>query len=148
MQDTSILYYERIYQYIKDLPEIKSSCINVSDTIVHLELTNFWEELSEGKSKSKDAIFMKLDSIDNSRMFKNYALPQLKDFERVDSCKNVLFFSKVYKNMVLAELIDNRGELSNNHDVLTSFNKSDLYLFKFDSEKKIEKVYSKQIEYD
>lgn len=150
-RDTSILYYKAISEYIKELPAVKSSCVSVSDTIVHLELTNFWEELSKDTSKSNDVLFMELDSIDNSRFFENYAMPQLQSFNQKasgDSCEYTLFFSKVYNNMVMAELINNRGNMSNNHHLLTSFNKSRIFLFRFDLEKKINKVYSKELEYD
>lgn len=139
-------YYNIAFNYIKDLPGLESECLYVSDTIIHLDLTNFWEDLSKG-AKNKRALLFKLDSIDNSRKVDNYSLPSLRNLNTQSDCNYTIFFSEVYKNILLAEVLNNKSNLKASHYQLTAFNKSKIYLLKF-NEKKIVKVYSKELQYD
>jgi len=142
------IYYKSAFNYIKELPDIKTNCLSVSDTLINLELCNFYEEISEIRNlKEKDILFI-LDSIDNVMSLVKYHYPLLSKFNNSDSCTNTLFFSKLIDNMLLAEVINNRGDLSANHYKLTAFNKSTIFIFIFDSEKRISKVFSKELQYD
>ena len=140
-------YYNTAFNYIKNLSELESKCLSVSDTIVHLDLTNFWEELSE-EMENKEALLFKLDSIDNSRKLNDYFMSSLRNLNAQSDCNYTLFFSEVYENILLAEALDNKGNLSANHYQLTAFNNSKIFLFKFNEKKEIVRVYSKKLQYD
>ena len=140
-------HYSIAFNYIKGLPELESKCLYVSDTIVHLDLTNFWEELSK-ETENKEALLFKLDSIDNSRKLDDYYMSSLRNLNEQSDCNYTLFFSEVYENILLAEVLDNKGNLNANHYQLTAFNNSKIFLFKFNEKKEIVKVYSKELQYD
>jgi len=147
-QNESDKVYEIAYNYLKELPEFKSNCILVADTIIQLDLSNFMKEISADKGLNERSLLFRLDSIDNNRDVKNHHLPSSLSFHDTKNCGLTLFFSEIYKNTLLAEIIENRGEINANHNHLTAFNTSKIYLFEFDGEMNIVKVYSKKLQYD
>lgn len=139
------VYYKSAYSYLVDLPEFKKNGLTVSDTIVHLNLSIFFEELSKGDTK---AMFLKLDSLDKSNSFNNYIIPELNSLPSDTSSKYTLFFSKIIDNFLEAEIVQSNGQKGAGHERMTAFNKSRVFLFIFDKQKQISKVFYKEVQYD
>lgn len=144
-QENDNRYYKGAYDYLISLPEIGNNGLKISDTIVHIDLINFYEELSEGNDR---AMLYKLDSIDNENNNKNYYLQELNNLPSDTNSKYILFFSKIFKDILLAEIFENQGMKNTPYERLRAFNKSWVFLFKFDKNCKICNVYRKKIEYD
>lgn len=138
-------YYETAYKYLYNLPDLKGNTMYLSDTIVHINLSIFFEELSEGNAKT---VFLKLDSLDKARHTKNNFLPKLQNLTSDSTSKYTLFFSEIIDSVLLAEVVENKGLKNGNYEQLTAFNKSLIFLFLFDNKKQINKVYRKEMQYD
>lgn len=139
------IYYKTAFDYIVSLPEFKGNGLRVSDKLVHIDISNFYEELSEG---NLEAMLFKLDSIDNERNMKKHVSPKLQDISSSKSAVHYLFFSEIIDNMLLAEVIENKGLKNPNYERLTSFNNSKVFLLIFNQNKELKKVYFKEIQYD
>ncbi len=144
------LKYQATYNYILNLDEIKSAgrSVYVSDTIVYIDVTTFWENLiSENQERNK--FVFKLDSIDNVRRFKPFHSDLIrKQIKSNETSGFTLYFSKVYDNCLIVELIANQGNAKFGYNKITAFNKSTQFLFKFDDKNQIISVYSENMEYD
>lgn len=144
-QNNINVYYKSAYDYLKELPEINKNRLNISDTIVHIDISNFYEELSTGNNK--ESMLIKLDSMDRNRNIGKYTLPELRNLPSDTTSIYTLFFSEIIDDKLLAEIVENKGLKKTSYERLTTFNKSKVFLFVFDG-KKISKVYCKKIQYD
>lgn len=145
-QKDASLYYKTGYDYIASLPVIKDYGLIVSDRIVHIDMSNFYEELGDGGNEK--TLLLKLDSLDSKRKNVNSILPELQGLPSDTSSKYTLFFSEIIDNILLAEVIENNGLKNASHERLTAFNKSMVYLIIFDKKNQIKKVFKKEIQYD
>ena len=138
--------YKIAYDYILKLPNIPEYGLKVSDTIVFIELSNFYQELSGGDHIK--TLFM-LDSLDKVRYFENYIFPELHNLPANQLSRHILFFSELIDNLLLLEILENNNSSNATYEQLSTFNQSTLYLFVFDKNKRnIRNVYSKNIQYD
>lgn len=142
--DNDYMYYETAFNYLKKLPEIRNDGLKVSDSIVHIDISNFYEELSKDNS---EVMLFKLDSLDRKRNTEKYILSDLHKLPSDSSSDYTLFFSEIIENKLLAEIVKDKGLKNASYKQLTAFSKSKIFLFVFD-EKKISEVYSKEIQYD
>lgn len=145
-----LVKYQTAYNYVMNLNENEGSGkgICVSDTLVYIDMTTFWEYLISEKQEQKKFVIT-LDSIDNARRFKHFQSDLIKkNFNSNKTSRYSLFFSKVYDNLLIAELIDNKGNANFGYNRITAFNKSKQFLFKFDGNDKIVSVYTTNMEYN
>ncbi len=142
--------YQYAFDYVSKLDIINKSGngIYVSDTLVYFNFANFWEFLIHEEQDQTKFVF-KLDSIDNSRRFESQFIGNICDkIISNEKSKYSLFFSKIYENMLIVELIDNRGNINQTYNQVTAFNQSLQFLFKFDSNNQITHVFELTIAYD
>jgi hypothetical protein len=140
---SNIDYYKTAFEYIV---KQENNGISLSDTIIPLALSTFYIEISNGNNSEK--VLFGLDSVDNQRNFSRYKYSELNKISSNSGKDLKLYFSEVYKNMLIAELLPCKGGKDSNYDNLTSFNLSKQYLFIFDKDKTIINVYTKKIQYD
>ena len=141
-----IKQYRTAYDYLLKLSDIPKDGLKVSDTIVFIELCNFYIELSDGNGMKM--LFM-LDSLDRERHFENYVFTELRNLPSNQLSRYNLFFSEFIDNLLLAEILESNNTSKTTYKQLVAFNQSMLYLFVFDKNKqKINNVYSKKIQYD
>lgn len=148
-QNKDLSGYEMAYNYI-----VEESCINhennilVSDTVVYLDLVTFYEELSKLYKKDSNQMFLTLEQRDKELYFESYFVENLK-FKRPEEPEFILYFSKRSENLLVAELLPFKKGLSAvNIEQVRAFSSSKVFLFIFDDDNQLSKVYQKEIEYN
>lgn len=137
-------YYKSAYEYLNSLPEFEENGLNVYDSLVHIELSYFHEELY---SVYGETTIISLDSMDGKRINSDYRQPDLPNLFQDSSSVFTVFFSEVIDNMLLTEIIINENLKNKDPDQIRAFNNSKIFLFVF-KEHEITDVYFKEIQYD
>jgi hypothetical protein len=138
--------YVKAYEYVSSLDS--TEIILVSDTIVYLELITFYEELGEVNNISLAEMIVLLEEKDNLHRFESFYMDLEVLREKITSNpSHILFFSKKIDNYLVAELFKIDSEILSFKNI-KSFNSSKKFLFEFDCNNQISKVYMKEIEYD
>jgi hypothetical protein len=148
ISNADLFKYKQVYDYIiKDSISLNKK-IMVSDTIVFMERTLFWENLKVQGEKAEITI-NRIDSIDNARKYDNfYSLQLSKSFKKDTTATLNLYFSKIFKDSLVAEVIDNKGLYKASYNRVTMFNTGYCYLFTFDTNGTIKEVLIKEISYN
>jgi len=144
-------YYYEAYKYIKNQPEFhNSNGIAASDTIIFIDYSIFFDKLREENNyiNEREDLFFYLDSIDNRIKFNPFYAVEIKNmFPNIPFFDNILFFSKVYEKSLIVEVFNSKNK-ENNYKKLASFSMSTIYLFYYDDDDKIRKVFSVNMAYD
>jgi hypothetical protein len=153
--------YCKAFEYINSIDTIKyklttlqniqSFKISVYDSLIPLDISSFFEDiLEENKIKDEKSRKILLDSllaIDRSTSFQPTFVDGLSKLAREKSTDFMLFFSKPYKNMLLAELFP-LYESRKSYNDIQRYNRSVLYMFYFGPRNQIEKVIVTYPQYD
>jgi len=142
--------YELAYNYVANLDVIiqTGKGIYISDTLFYFDFTNFGVHLINEGQNQTEFVFM-LDSLDSSRRSESYFVGSISDKIKSDkSSTYTLYFSKIYDNVLIVELISNNGNINQAYHQIIAYNNSTQILFKFDDENQIEDVYNISIAYD
>lgn len=148
ISNADLFKYKQAYDCIsKDSINLNKK-IMVSDTVVFVERVLFWENLKVQGEKAEITI-NRIDSIDNARKFKNfYSLLLSRSFKKDKTATLNLYFSKIFKDSLVAEVIDNKGLCNATYSRITMFNSGYCYLFVFDKKGYIKIVLRKEISYN
>lgn len=138
--------YKKAYNFI--LSELGESDVSVSDTVVYIEYSNFWEELKWNYPNLEDMNLVNyLDSLDHARYFTGFYPEKVAaGFPNNENAGYVIFFSNSYDEFLMAELFQVEGEVS--YRDYTQFNDSIIYLFVFDRSGRIVQVMKKKMTYN
>ncbi|PWG77977.1 hypothetical protein [Pararcticibacter amylolyticus] len=137
--------YESAYNYIINDSDIKGKSVNIADSVVYIDMSIFFEELSEECNLSRDSMLRNLDSLDNVRYFAPVKHKLEIEKTRNVSSNVILYFSKVYDNLLIAELLNGTGRYAKDR----LFQTSTRYLFVFDDKSdQIKRVYKKEVQYN
>jgi hypothetical protein len=154
--------YRKAFEYIystdsmkfkltDSLKNFQSFKISVYDSVVPMDISNFFENLAkENKIEGKDNMKLLLDSLiamDKAIWFQPIFVDGLSKLSRDKTTEFILFFSKPSKNILLAELFP-FYESRRTYEDIQRFNRSVLYLFYFGPENQIEKVMATFPQYD
>ncbi|NQX86880.1 MAG: hypothetical protein HRT67_13445 [Flavobacteriaceae bacterium] len=140
-QNSNSLKYSKVYDYVSN--EYKSS-LDVSDTLVNIDIVNFSEEIAKEKNINMDKVLDSLTAINNKVNNYNYLLNKIID-KASSKSKYKIFFSKPKNNYLMAEVFTK--EKDNSYDDLTTFSSSKVYLFEFDNNE-ISKTYNIILNYN
>jgi hypothetical protein len=155
----AILFYSNLFgqnntgyltalKYIAD--DNHGKRILVSDTIIHLDFSNFWDRIDSLHAGKREALVRSLDSLDHARENQQFVL---KEFKGVKFDGNgptyVMFFSDFYEGMVIGEIMPQKNKKHPfMHNAQASFNEATQYLFIFDKKYKLKQVFKGRIAYD
>ena len=139
------------YNYIINDSVNKGKSLIISNSLVDLNISVFYEELKQ-KGEDKRSVMIRL-------LYKIYQnvdfcskLTFLND-KSVQYSKNILFFSPIINDSILcAELFEYKRNLNKNNKTeyrhVAAFNTSYIYLFMFDKVGKIKSMFRKEMIYD
>ncbi len=145
-----VFKYELAYNYVVNLDVITQAGkgVYVSDTLFYFDFTNFWEHLINEGQNQTEFVFM-LDSLDSCRRSESYFAGTISDKIKSDKGSTyTLYFSKIYDNMLIVELISNNGDIDQAYHQIIAYNQSTQILFRFDDKNQIEDVHNTTIAYD
>ena len=148
--DQNAIKYQKAYEYIMatDTVEQLKQPIRVSDTLAPIQIAYFVDEL---KGDDTDEVKL-LDSLNRLDFARNhdgiYSSVLASTIDSDTSSTLTLYFSRIYGNRLLAELVDNRGLTQASYKRVTSFNRSLVFLFEFDESNDIAEVYRKEMQYN
>ncbi len=159
-----IQMYDEAYQYIKKSSIKKKYCqetlninhedckITVADSTVFMGysiFTNKFIEMAEDKSDAE--VIRSIYQLDRKRKkdFESISvLEKLNNYKSKDISSNLgLFFSTPYKNTLMVEALNKYGPGKSYQD-LTQFNSGIIFLFFFNSNGNIKKVFKEIIHYN
>jgi hypothetical protein len=140
--------YRKALKYIVDDNHRKK--ISVSDTIISIGFSNFWDRIDSLYGGNTDTLFHTLDSLDHAKETQQFVL---KEFSGVkfDGGGPVydIFFSGLYKNMLIGEIMIQKSKKHPlNYNAQASFNEAVQYLFIFDEKHILKKVFKQKMAYD
>ncbi len=147
------------YQYILENDSLHTAIIELSntakddsglaiyDSLVFMETSDFTEQIAKFSGTDFELVLDSLTALDKKRFFKPYTIPILKRIDKKPESKMILFFSKPYKNTLLAEVVFNYNSRKT-YNKITHFNQSLLILFFFDKSNNIENVLTTRMHYN
>jgi len=138
--------YCKAFKYIKG--QYQNKHIIVIDTLAHLDLSGFYQEISLKWGKTTDETIRILDSLDHSQIEfkKKYRGVSHLEIKGTEPTK-LVYFSEFYDNMLMVEVMNRKKNGSLNHNKQSTFNQSKQYLFLF-NKKRIKKVFVKDVQYN
>lgn len=140
--DESFLYlYKKAHQRILHENQLSNEKVNVLDSIVYLNLSNFWDYIDP----SMDGL-IKLDSIDKARYFKPYKTKLFEKIHDNDKASIMLVFSKPYESFLLVELFYEEEKVKP-YEKAVKYGSSKMYLLIFSPEGEIEALNEVIIDY-
>jgi hypothetical protein len=138
--------YLNAYNYILNDSINLNKVIFVSDTIIDLDRIWFLHDL--------DSLPKEKEIIKNLTKYSWKANSHSENISKVfplnylnHSSKTILFFSWIEKNTICADLFYDKRIETFNYERIASQNKSQMYLFIFDSNGKIKHVFRKELLY-
>jgi len=138
--------------FLKEQTDADIGCITVSDQVVFLEITSFFEHFAGNKEMNNNTgsqLLDSLESIDRKRSFESYRDEKLKEMADCKKSNAILFFSKPFNGQLMAELFYNqKSDQSPSYSNVSRFNESLMFLFSFDKSGSIEEVKTTKIIYD
>jgi len=146
--------YKIAFDYIKS-SQAKNNYFNkdysimVSDSVVFMEISSFFDEIKIMKNKNEgfdqEQLLDSLLYYDKTNYFKTFSLRGLKNLSTSNKSKLILFFSKPVGNILMAELIYNYNSFRS-YRKITTLNRSIMFLFYFDNNNNIEKVLTTEVQ--
>ncbi|MGZ3776527.1 MAG: hypothetical protein ACXVI9_02740 [Mucilaginibacter sp.] len=133
--------YQKALKYI--LNDNKGKNILISDTITHLSYFSFGEQIDTVWGTNSNITSHILDSVDHARENYKSVLVQFKG-TRLGAITSayIIFFSDFYSNMVIGEIMPLKSKRHiYSHHAQSLFNKADRYLFVFDKNYSLKKVF-------
>lgn len=145
--------YKVAFEYIKNDSVNINKSIYIADSIVFMNIDSFWDKIAEYPQKNsfKYALIVSdsLKVLDKEREFITFYSKQMyKAFRKHKKGEYNLFFSKIFDNTLVAEIMKNNGKPHESKDEMEWFKQSYLYLFYFDNKGKIIKVYRSWRQYN
>lgn len=126
------LYY-KAYNFIINEKKYKKEDLNVVDTLFYVsQIIKFEKIKSPNDLKFNESLIDSLNNIDEKNWFKEFYSPEIENLklQNENSTFN-LYFSKLFKNEINLEIVNNRGNYKNSHKFLTRFSNSIVYTFNF-----------------
>lgn len=143
-QEASV--YFKAFSYIQK--HNREAHLVVSDTIIHLDFSNFNEQIAKLRNQSARKTVAILDSIDQARENKKFAMKELADLRvHKNGPVQIVYFSDLYDNMLIGEVLEQKSG-SRSHSSQASFTQVKEYLFIFDKKFVLKKIFTAQIAYD
>jgi len=122
--------------------------IVVSDSMVPLELTSFFDQLAIGiRVEGKKALLDSLQLLDKTSWFDVTWMPALRSITNGKDGPFTLFFSRLRGNILLAELFHDPSRRGSYRE-LARLSRSILFLLEFDELKRINKTLTTSPQYE
>jgi hypothetical protein len=127
----------------------KAYQLHPADTLVKIEITDFYQELSREWGIKEERTIQILDSIGQVRICSQYGLLALK-FGKLNTSHPVkyVYFSEIFDHMLIAEVLSLTKNAKLSYRQQTQFKESKKYLFIIDKRNKFKKVFEKLIQYN
>ncbi|MCB2377124.1 hypothetical protein LGH70_05995 [Hymenobacter sp. BT635] len=155
---TPAQYYQTAYQHILRSPEFEEyrrPCVAVFDSLVFQDLVTFSDALrTEWRFPQTFPQVQLLDSLfrmDERAAYKPSYSPVVAKMTAASGAQkdcSVVIFSRLGKNMLLAEVSTNLEGGARVRDVLSTDNKTVRYLLFFGPDGKVKQYYTKVLNYD
>ena len=150
INETDCDKYLKAYNYILNADTLKkiNKPISISDSIVYLELSTFYDEIQSNAS-NKLKILDSLNAVDTQYYFDNFYSNKVTKWNSKNKDSSlVLFFSKPNGDYLAAELFDRIHTKNISYRQAQAFNSSIVFLFQYDNSNNIINVWRKYIAYD
>lgn len=142
--------YKLAYEYVVNDQRKLGKTIKIADSTVHIDISVFFEELSIEIGQTQKVTLKVLDSLDhlNTRIPTKAVVISSQTKDLINPTE-ILYFSVLCDNLLVAELLNAGGEANERYERKTIFNEGTRYLFSFDRKSgKIKKIYKKKIQYN
>ncbi|MCB2410539.1 hypothetical protein [Hymenobacter lucidus] len=151
-------YYQTAYQHILRSPEFeeyRQPCVAVFDSLVFQDLVTFSEPLrtelrfpqTYPQVQLLDSLFRMDEHTSHKPLYSPLAAKLTAATGAQKGC-SVIVFSRLSKNMLLAEVSTNQEGGARLRDVLSAFNKTVRYLLFFGADGKVQRYYTQVINYN
>lgn len=140
-------------KFLEGQTEAEIDCIVVSDQVVFLEITSFFEQFADNEEQidnnTGSQLLDSLEAIDKKRKFETYSDKKLKELTNCKESNAILFFSRPFDQQLMAELFYNRQrDNSPSYSNVSRFNESLMFLISFNESGSIEEVKTTNVIYE
>ena len=134
--------YIKVVNYLKKIEPYKSNGIHVVDTLFYISTLTLREDLIR-KIKNSNKALQIIDSLEKQDAKHYFAKEQNENLKGLSfnlTPKYNLYFSKPKGNIINFEILDNKGDVNNSHDYLTTFGIGYIYSVLINKDGSVKKI--------